>query len=161
MARSNQPESHAACGRSPGSPPGPFPVPNATLPFWRTDLHELDSHRSTVELPQQCDVLIIGSGLSGATIAYHILDDNPSPPSMVILEARQACSGATGRNGRWGFLVRSHYQSPLKGALAASITKLWSNSRQVATSSQTCTTVCPNMHACLASRQLPTWRCLR
>ncbi|KAF4806272.1 Gamma-glutamylputrescine oxidoreductase [Colletotrichum siamense] len=81
------------------SPPEPFPVADATLPFWRTDLHELDSHQSTPDLPQTCDVLIVGSGLSGASIAYQILDNNSSPPSMVILEARQACSGATGRNG--------------------------------------------------------------
>ncbi|VUC24910.1 unnamed protein product [Clonostachys rosea] len=95
MSRSNQPKSPDESG----SPPGPFPVPDATLPFWRTDLHQLDTHRSTAELPQKCDVLIIGSGLSGAATAYHILDNNPSPPSMVILEARQACSGATARNG--------------------------------------------------------------
>lgn len=77
----------------------PFPVPDPTLPLWRIQLHELDDHRSTEELPTECDVLIIGAGYSGVTTAYHLLDDNPSPPSVVILEARQACSGATGRNG--------------------------------------------------------------
>ncbi|RDW82618.1 FAD dependent oxidoreductase superfamily protein-1 [Coleophoma cylindrospora] len=78
----------------------PFPHPGATtLPFWRTELHELDSHRSTEELPQEADVVIIGAGYAGATTAYELLDGNPSPPSVVILEARQACSGATGRNG--------------------------------------------------------------
>ncbi|RDW68591.1 FAD dependent oxidoreductase-8 [Coleophoma crateriformis] len=82
----------------PGPTP-PFPVENSTLPFWRTELHEIDNHQSTSELPAKCDVLIIGSGFSGASIAYHLLDDNPSPPSIVILEARSACSGATGRNG--------------------------------------------------------------
>jgi hypothetical protein len=35
----------------------------------------------------------------GAATAYHIVKDNPSPPSIVILEARKAASGATGRNG--------------------------------------------------------------
>ena len=78
---------------------GPFPHPQSTLPFWRTQLHELDTHRSTEELPKKCDVLIIGAGYAGAATAYHLLKDNPSPPSVVILEARQACSGATGRNG--------------------------------------------------------------
>ncbi|TVY30611.1 Gamma-glutamylputrescine oxidoreductase [Lachnellula hyalina] len=83
---------------APSYPP-PFPWPSSTLPFWRTELHELDSARTTPELPKETDVLIIGAGYSGASTAYHLCDDNPSPPSIVILEARQACSGATGRNG--------------------------------------------------------------
>ncbi|CZR59116.1 related to oxidoreductase [Phialocephala subalpina] len=63
-----------------------FSVPNATTPY--------------------CDILIIGAGLSGVATAYHLLDDNPSPPSIVILETRQVCPGATGRNG--GHLMRVH-----------------------------------------------------
>ncbi|KAH9215672.1 FAD dependent oxidoreductase [Leptodontidium sp. 2 PMI_412] len=82
-----------------------FPVPNATLPYWRTELHKNDSIRSTEELPKECDVLIVGAGLSGVSTAYHLLDDNPSPPSVVLLEAREICSGATGRNG--GHVARS------------------------------------------------------
>ncbi|KAK8258251.1 FAD dependent oxidoreductase-domain-containing protein [Phyllosticta capitalensis] len=84
---------------SPDHAPYPYPVPNPTTPFWRTELHELDSHRSTAEIPAETDVLIIGAGFSGAAMAYHLLDENPSPPSICILEAREACSGATGRNG--------------------------------------------------------------
>ena len=78
---------------------GPFPHPTSTLPFWRTQPDELDIHRTTEELPTKCDVLIIGAGYAGASTAYHVFKDNASPPSVVILEARQACSGATGRNG--------------------------------------------------------------
>ena len=78
-----------------------LPVPNPTKPYWRTELHRLDSHRSTKELPSACDTLIIGAGMSGVSVAYH-LSRNSAPgssPSMVLLEARQVCSGATGRNG--------------------------------------------------------------
>ncbi|EQB51303.1 FAD dependent oxidoreductase [Colletotrichum gloeosporioides Cg-14] len=75
----------------------PIPVGNSTEPFWRTELHELDSHRSTEHLPAECDVLIIGAGFAGTALAHYIYEDNPSPPSVVILEAREACSGATGR----------------------------------------------------------------
>lgn len=82
-----------------GTTPSPFPHPTSTLPFWRTDLHKLDNHRSTELLPAQCDVLIIGAGYAGVATAYHLLDANLMPPSVVILEARQACSGATARNG--------------------------------------------------------------
>lgn len=78
-----------------------FPVPDATLPFWRTELHSLDSHQSTQLLPSHCDVLIVGAGYSGVATAYHLLDANPLPPSVVILEARETCSGATGRNGEF------------------------------------------------------------
>lgn len=78
---------------------GPFPEPQSTLPFWRTQPHKLDTHRTSESLPAECDVLIIGAGYAGAATAFHLLKDNASPPSVVILEARQACSGATGRNG--------------------------------------------------------------
>ncbi|KAI1801638.1 FAD dependent oxidoreductase [Daldinia bambusicola] len=81
---------------------GPFPVENATVPYWRTQLHYLDSHRSTPELPEKQDIVIIGAGFAGAAIAYYLLKDCPETepkPSITILEAREACSGATGRNG--------------------------------------------------------------
>lgn len=76
-----------------------FPKSASTLSYWRANLHHLDDHRSTAELPAACEILIIGAGYAGAATAYHLFKDDPSPPSAVILEARQACSGATGRNG--------------------------------------------------------------
>jgi hypothetical protein len=78
----------------------PFPVPNSTQSFWRTELHPLDSHKSTPELPPPVDILIIGAGFAGVSTAYHLLDNDRPPPSIAILEAREACSGATGRNGK-------------------------------------------------------------
>jgi NADPH-dependent 2,4-dienoyl-CoA reductase/sulfur reductase-like enzyme len=79
---------------------GPIPVPDATKSFWRTELDDLDSHRSTPTLPEQCDIVIIGAGFAGSALAHYIYEDNPSPPSVTILEAREACSGATARNGK-------------------------------------------------------------
>ncbi|KAI1360107.1 FAD dependent oxidoreductase superfamily protein [Xylaria arbuscula] len=79
-----------------------LPVPNPTTPYWRTDLHHLDSHRSTKDLPSHSDVVIIGAGISGVSVAYHLSQDDSdegSKPSILLLEARQVCSGATGRNG--------------------------------------------------------------
>ncbi|KAJ5758541.1 hypothetical protein N7520_005697 [Penicillium odoratum] len=78
------------------------PVANGMLPFWRTDPHPLDNHRSTKTLPEHSDIVIIGAGYAGSSVAHHILQQAKpgSPaPSITILEARQACSGATARNG--------------------------------------------------------------
>lgn len=64
-------------------------------------MHRIDEHRSTEDLPPECDVAIIGAGLSGVSTAYHLcnLADTGRRLSIVLLEARQVCSGATGRNG--------------------------------------------------------------
>jgi hypothetical protein len=79
----------------------PVPVPHGMTSFWRTEPHIFDSHRSSEYLPEECDIVVVGAGYAGASIVHHLLDQaNPSSvPSIVILEARQACSGATGRNG--------------------------------------------------------------
>jgi glycine/D-amino acid oxidase-like deaminating enzyme len=49
--------------------------------------------------PQDVDIVIIGSGLTGALIAYNLLSRPGPKPSILMLEARTAASGATGRNG--------------------------------------------------------------
>lgn len=79
-----------------------LPVKEATLPFWRTQLHELDSHRSTDKLPPECDLVVIGAGYAGVSTLHHLLnsDNAPDPSRVVMLEAREACSGASGRNGK-------------------------------------------------------------
>ncbi|TAQ85627.1 hypothetical protein B7494_g6052 [Chlorociboria aeruginascens] len=87
-----------------------FPVPNPTTPYWRSELHEIDRHRTTETLPSECDVLIIGAGLSGVSTAYHLLNDNANPPSVVLLEAREICSGATARNGGHAMMVHGYIE---------------------------------------------------
>lgn len=52
--------------------------------------------------------MIIGSGISGACIAHDLLITCPDA-HVVMLEARQACSGATGRNG--GHTKAASYRS--------------------------------------------------
>ncbi|KAF2791185.1 FAD dependent oxidoreductase-like protein [Melanomma pulvis-pyrius CBS 109.77] len=46
----------------------------------------------------ECTHVIVGSGISGALIAHKLLASCPEA-SIIMLEAREACSGATGRNG--------------------------------------------------------------
>lgn len=81
----------------------PFPVDGGMASFWRSQPDALDSHRSTETLPESSDIVIIGAGYTGAATAYHCLeqsrDTGKEKPFIVILEARGACSGATGRNG--------------------------------------------------------------
>lgn len=77
-----------------------MPTPKSTDSFWRSELHELDDLRSTEELPKASDIVIIGAGYAGVATAYHLLEAG-STASITILEARGACSGATGRNGEY------------------------------------------------------------
>ncbi len=55
-------------------------------------------HRTTRTLPSTAKYAIIGSGITGASIAYKLLKEKPNA-SIVILAARQASSGASERNG--------------------------------------------------------------
>ncbi|WWC73169.1 uncharacterized protein I206_107135 [Kwoniella pini CBS 10737] len=54
--------------------------------------------RSSEKLPASAEVVIIGSGISGALTALNLLESRTPPNSIVMLEARELCSGATGRN---------------------------------------------------------------
>ena len=77
-----------------------LPVSNPTAPFWERDAHKLHNYRSTEQIPQHSDIVIIGAGYAGVSVAYHIISENScADRSITILEARGACSGATGRNG--------------------------------------------------------------
>lgn len=78
---------------------GRGPVPKPVPSFWNAEPRILDDYRSTAELPSVSDIVIVGAGFAGVATAYHLLKDNPNPPSIVLLEARKLCSGATGRNG--------------------------------------------------------------
>ncbi|KAJ9148274.1 FAD dependent oxidoreductase-domain-containing protein [Pleurostoma richardsiae] len=55
------------------------------------------NHVTTPKLPSSADIVVIGSGMSGTLVAKHCIDTWPEK-SVVVLEAREFCSGATGRN---------------------------------------------------------------
>lgn len=83
-----------------GNIPQCLPVDNPTQCFWQMEGHDLSNHRSTEELPEHSDIVIIGAGYAGVGTAYHLVQElGDSARSVTILEARSACSGATGRNG--------------------------------------------------------------
>jgi hypothetical protein len=76
-----------------------LPHPKPSVSFWLQLVRGEDSlinHRTTADLPQTAPCIIIGSGLSGAAIAHHLLSDdagyNPFNGTL-MLEARDVCSG--------------------------------------------------------------------
>ncbi|KAG9233735.1 FAD dependent oxidoreductase superfamily protein [Amylocarpus encephaloides] len=75
-----------------------LPVPDPTKSYWQTPPHKIADLRSTLKIPEKINYVIVGSGITGASIAYKLLVGEPSA-SIVMLEARQAASGASGRNG--------------------------------------------------------------
>ncbi|KAF7370148.1 DAO domain-containing protein [Mycena sanguinolenta] len=91
--------------------PADLPQLNPTHSFWIDSLgaNPLADEGSTGTLTDAADVCIIGSGITGVSAAYHLANTVkserfPVPHQgtkvrAVILEAREFCSGATGRNG--------------------------------------------------------------
>ncbi|KAF7317231.1 FAD-dependent oxidoreductase [Mycena chlorophos] len=78
-----------------------FPVPRGmSLSHWLQGVraNPLLDKRTTETLPASADVVIIGSGLTGTLTAYELLTRPDPPKNVVVLEARELCSGATGRN---------------------------------------------------------------
>ncbi|PIA94294.1 hypothetical protein CB0940_08188 [Cercospora beticola] len=83
--------------------PCDLPSEQSSKSFWHSEPSSLLlGHRSTRDLPETADLVVVGSGISGASIAHHLLNDGDTggqKPHVVMLEAREACWGATGRNG--------------------------------------------------------------
>ncbi|KAK1147551.1 hypothetical protein N8T08_000893 [Aspergillus melleus] len=84
------------------SDPG-IPPTQSTSSFWLKDPHANLAKAQSPDLPTSTDIVIIGSGITGASIARTLLTsdyikDGPKP-RILVLEARDICSGGTGRNG--------------------------------------------------------------
>jgi hypothetical protein len=75
-----------------------LPHANPTKSYWQEPEHESIATIQSPQLPSETDILIIGSGITGCSIAKQLLETDSSV-KVTILEARSICSGATGRNG--------------------------------------------------------------
>jgi len=78
-----------------------LPTPTSSHSFWHSEPNEfLLGHRTTAELPTEADIVIVGSGITGTSAARYLAEDERAKgKTIVVLEAREACWCATGRNG--------------------------------------------------------------
>ncbi|KAK2608048.1 hypothetical protein N8I77_006685 [Diaporthe amygdali] len=80
-----------------------LPITNPSKSYWIEAAESpLRNFQSTPDLPKETDVVIVGSGYTGTTTAYWLhkhTAKNGTTPRMLMLEARDVCGGATGRNG--------------------------------------------------------------
>ncbi|KAJ7038709.1 nucleotide-binding domain-containing protein [Mycena alexandri] len=103
-------DSFSALSKRISRDPGlPLPLPRALTGVCP---HSPLDNLETSSLPADADVVIIGSGIAGAAIARTLLDSSSGgkkqPLRIAMLEARDVCSGATGRNG--GHISPNSYQ---------------------------------------------------
>jgi glycine/D-amino acid oxidase-like deaminating enzyme len=97
-------------------PVGP-PKPNPTESYWQMPPSSIAEHGKDTPLPKEVHTVIIGSGITGSAIAWNLLESQASEPAgqetvtkdILMLEARGAVSGATGRNG--GHTKAASYRS--------------------------------------------------
>ncbi|RSL83278.1 hypothetical protein CEP51_004603 [Fusarium floridanum] len=71
------------------------PVDNSTKPFWLTEPVKFGKLQSP--WVDSADIVIIGSGMTASSLCRALY--SRGAPKIVLLEARDLCSGATGRNG--------------------------------------------------------------
>mmetsp|Transcript_71581 Transcript_71581/g.144109 ORF Transcript_71581/g.144109 Transcript_71581/m.144109 type:complete len:238 (+) Transcript_71581:25-738(+) len=84
--------------------PSPSPSPSP----WLTEL--AGTGRAPVldgALPPEVDIVIVGAGMTGCSLAYHLQDlcrdelqtRGPGPLEVLVMDARGVSGGASGRNG--------------------------------------------------------------
>ncbi|KAG6874130.1 hypothetical protein C0995_005546 [Termitomyces sp. Mi166 len=87
------------------SSPG-LPVSTPTEAYWQLPRAPIAEWGKDEDIPEYADVVVLGSGITGTAVVRTLLDwcrdnnhDERKEVRVVMLEAREACSGATGRNG--------------------------------------------------------------
>lgn len=73
-----------------------IPQLNESKPYWTVPPSPIAEHGKEAELPEHADVVVIGSGITGASVVRCLLENDESL-TIVMLEARDACSGATAK----------------------------------------------------------------
>lgn len=76
------------------------PIPNPCLSYWQRTTRafpHLYTNRNA-DIPKESPYVIIGSGISGALTAFELTENGVNGKDIIILEAREAASGASSRN---------------------------------------------------------------
>ncbi|KAJ0273822.1 hypothetical protein COL940_009666 [Colletotrichum noveboracense] len=81
-----------------------LPRPNPSISLWQEPPHPTLATVQSHNLPSYADFVVIGSGITGCSVTKSLLENEilgsgNNPSQVVVLEARNLCSGATGRNG--------------------------------------------------------------
>ena len=80
-----------------------IPVAAPTVSAWQEPAHPIATIQSD-KLPQRTDFAIIGSGITGTSVAKTLLENELArDKTITMFEARSLTTGATSRNG--GFLL--------------------------------------------------------
>jgi glycine/D-amino acid oxidase-like deaminating enzyme len=83
---------------------------NPTSSYWLKNIHFKDSWT------KRADIVVVGAGISGASVCYHLSKLDPTKV-VVMIDPRGIAGGATGRNGgllwpslpdRWSTLVEKY-----------------------------------------------------
>ena len=77
-----------------------LPIDDPCLSYWHRTTRAFThlNENSDATPPKQTKYLIIGSGLSGSLTAWSLIESGVSGNKVLIVEAREAVSGASGRN---------------------------------------------------------------
>lgn len=75
-----------------------LPMKDPLIAYWQLPPNSEVADRQSPDLPTDVDVVIIGSGITGTGVARWLLRESSQPLRVAMIEARQSCSGATGRN---------------------------------------------------------------
>ncbi|KAL4947707.1 FAD dependent oxidoreductase [Aspergillus filifer] len=91
---------HKFPANTPGSEKRGPPVENPCLSFWQQTTRafpHLQSNKNA-PLPLKSPYVVIGSGISGCLLTYELIQTGIPGENIIILEAREAASGASSRN---------------------------------------------------------------
>lgn len=77
-----------------------LPIDSPSLSYWHRTTRSfphLNANR-LARVPPSVQYVIIGSGIAGSLTAWELVNSGVNGQDILILEAREAVSGATGRN---------------------------------------------------------------
>lgn len=77
-----------------------IPLPSPCLSYWHRTTRAFPHLNANkyAPVPSSVEYVIIGSGIAGALTAFKLVEEGVEADKVIILEAREAVSGASGRN---------------------------------------------------------------